>query len=106
VFKDGNARRAVRQGYRERPVRNAFVNLDDPGQYGRMLPMVILVLSKDGDSDTVGRLVKLLRNDPALCVVQTGPAPAGLDLHLIVRPDGSLSGAERLGRGFHPALVR
>jgi glycosyltransferase involved in cell wall biosynthesis len=186
VFKDGNARRAIRRGYRDRPVRNPFANLDDPDQYGGMLPMVVLVLSKDGDSDTVGRLVKLLRNDPALCVVQTGPAPGTavpntadddspiadytlshllptglhgrfiahlirtrpvnailwhdpgpdpvgladisdraygdlllgavtkpdgqvpscLDLHLIVRPDGSLSGAERLDRGLHPALVR
>jgi hypothetical protein len=39
-----------------------------------------------------------------------GHVPAGIDLHLIVRPDGSLSGAERLGRGLggglHPALVR
>jgi glycosyltransferase involved in cell wall biosynthesis len=189
VFKDGDARRAVRRGYRDRPVRNPFANLDDPDQYGRMPPMVVLVLSGNENSDTVGRLVKLLRNDPALCVVQTGLAsgaardasgddspvadytlshllpvglhgrfiahlvrtrpvhavlwhdpgldpvglaeisgqasddlllgavtkpdghvPAGIDLHLIVRPDGSLSGAERLGRGLggglHPALVR
>ena len=35
-----------------------------------------------------------------------GHVPAGLDLHLIVRPDGSLSGAERLGKGLRPALVR
>jgi hypothetical protein len=159
--------------------------MDDPDQYGHALPMVVLVLSGDADRDTAGRLVKLLRNDPALCVVQTGsqssatgdslgdgggtadytlshilptglhgdfiahlvrtrpvravlwhdpgpapvglaevsglasadlllgavtrpdgPVPAGLDLHLIVRPDGSLSGAERLGQGLHPALVR
>ena len=150
-----------------------------------MPPMVILVISGNGDADAVGPLVKLLRNDPALCVVQTGSAPvaafsangddgriadytlsyllpaglhgrfiahlvrtrpvhavlwhdpgadpvgfaeisdqasnnfllgavtrpgghvpAGVDLHLIVRPDGSLSGAERLGMGLHPALVR
>ena len=35
-----------------------------------------------------------------------GHVPAGLDLHLIVRPDGSLSGAERLGKELHPALAR
>ena len=148
--------------------------------------MVVLVLSGAGDADTAGRLVKLLRNDPALCVVQAGAAPAGsidkggtggsevvdytlshllpaalhggfiahlvrtrpvravlwhdpgpepvglaevsglasddlllgavtrpdghvpagLNLHLVVRPDGSLSGAEHLGRGLYPALVR
>jgi glycosyltransferase involved in cell wall biosynthesis len=188
VFEDGDARRAVRRGYRDRPVRNPFANLDDPDQYGQALPMVVLVLSGKADRDTgrtdrdtVGGLVKLLRNDPALCVVQTGTAPAdgndedgaadytlshilpaglhggfiahlvrtrpvravlwhdpgaepvglaelseiassdlllgavtrpdghvpaGLDLHLVVRPDGSLSGAERLGQGLHPALVR
>jgi glycosyltransferase involved in cell wall biosynthesis len=185
VFEDGKTRRAVRRGYRERPVRNPFANLDDPDQYGRMPPMVILVISGNGDADAVGPVVKLLRNDPALCVVQTGSAPVaafsangddgriadytlsyllpaglhgrfiahlvrtrpvhavlwhapgadpvgfaeisdqasnnfllgavtrpgghvpvGVDLHLIVRPDGSLSGAERLGMGLHPALVR
>jgi glycosyltransferase involved in cell wall biosynthesis len=185
VFEDADARRAVRRGYRDRPVRSPFVNMDDPDQYGHALPMVVLVLSGDADRDTVGRLIKLLRNDPALCVVQTGaqssatgdslgdeggtadytlshilptslhgdfiahlvrtrpvravlwhdpgpaptglaevsglasadlllgvvtrpdgPVPAGLDLHLIVRPDGSLSGAENLGQGLHPALVR
>ena len=72
VFEDADARRAVRHGYRDRPVRNPFVNLDDPDQYGHALPMVVLVLSGDADRDTAGRLVKLLRNDPALCVVQTG----------------------------------
>jgi GT2 family glycosyltransferase len=35
-----------------------------------------------------------------------GHVPAGLDLHLIVRPDGSLTGADRLGKGLHPVLVR
>ena len=72
VFEDADARRAVRRGYRDRPVRNPFVNMDDPDQYGHALPMVVLVLSGDADRDTAGRLVKLLRNDPALCVVQTG----------------------------------
>jgi glycosyltransferase involved in cell wall biosynthesis len=180
VFKDGNARRAIRRGYRDCPVRNPIANLDDPDQYGRMLPMVVLVLPCGTDAVTAERLKALLRNDPALCVVQAGSAPvagedspvadytlrhllptalhgqfithlirtrpvhavlwhdpgpdpvglaeisdlapeylllgavtqpdgyvpAGLDLHLIVRPDGSLSGAERLGKGLHPALVR
>jgi glycosyltransferase involved in cell wall biosynthesis len=180
VFKDGKARRAVRRSYRDCPVRNPFANLDDPNQYGRMLPMIVLVLPRSTDTGTAERLMALLRNDPALCVVQTGSAPivgedgpvadytlshllptalhgrfiahlirtrpvhailwhdpgpnpvglaeiadqapdelllgavthpdghvpAGLDLHLIVRPDGSLSGAERLGKGLHPALVR
>ena len=46
VFKDGDARRAVRRGYRDRPVRNPFANLDDPIQYGGTLPMVVLVLSE------------------------------------------------------------
>ncbi|KJB92333.1 glycosyltransferase involved in cell wall biosynthesis [Skermanella aerolata] len=77
VFEDGDSRRAVRRGYRDLPVRNPFANLDDPDQYGHMLPMVVLVLSGAADADTVGRLVKLLRNDPALCVVQAGDAPAG-----------------------------
>ena len=79
VFKDGDARRAIRRGYRDRPVRNPFANLDDPIQYGRTLPMVVLVLSGGADPGTVERLVSLLRTDPALCVVQTGPAPAAGD---------------------------
>jgi hypothetical protein len=191
VFENADARRAVRGGYRDRPVRNPFANLDDPDQYGPMPPMIVLVLSGNEDSGTVGRLVKSLCCDPALCVVRTGPAPgaasdstfnagdddgpvadytlshllpaglhgrfiahlvrtrpvpavlwhdpeadpvglaemeisdqasedlllgavtrpgghvpAGLDLHLTIRPDGSLSGAESLGMGLRPALVR
>ena len=52
VFEDADARRAVRRSYRDRPVRNPFANLDDPDQYGRMPPMIVLVLPGGTDSGT------------------------------------------------------
>jgi hypothetical protein len=182
VFEDADIRRTVRQGYRDRHVRDPFANLDDPDQYDRMPPTVVLVLSSDAGFDMVERMVMLLRRDSALCVVRTGPSPppaggrpgaradytlshllppglhgrfiahlvrtrpvhavlwhdpgadpvglaelsgrasgdllmgvvtnpdghipAGLDLHLIIRPDGSLTGAESLGEALYPVLVR
>jgi hypothetical protein len=95
---------------------SALNHLLPAGLHGRFIAHLVrtrpvhAVLWHDPGPDPVG-LVEISdqASDDLLLGAVTRPdghVPAGLNLHLIVRPDGSLSGAERLGMGLRPALVR
>jgi glycosyltransferase involved in cell wall biosynthesis len=103
VFEDAGARRAIRGGYRDRPVSDPFANLNDPGQYDQSQPAVVLVLSRAAPPGLLEGVALMVGDAAALVVVRVGVAET-VETVGGRTPDYILSHV--LAPGFHGRFIR